>query len=100
MTIKYYKNTDIIKKVYAFDSWPASNCDFVRNLGYYLGCCSWNNDTFTPYLKKLIKQGIITKVYDVNKSGYREALYEFSNGKGEIEFFGENHMTYTLTYSY
>lgn len=97
--IKLLTNHKELKQIYTYDKYAATSWDFAHNLGERHGACTWNNDTFNPYLNKLIKQGIITKVYDFLKDGYREALYQFSDDT-EIEFFGENHMNMRVFYNF
>lgn len=92
-------NQKELKQIYNLIQNPIDFLDHANNIGYYLGLCSWNNNTFDPYIGKLVKKGILKKLYDFTTNNFREALYEFKNGN-QIEFFGENHMSYKVFYSY
>ena len=98
--IKMYENTQTIKGFCTFNEMPLDTWDYVQNLGHELGSCTWNNNVFEPYLEKLVKKGVLVKLYDFVDNGYREASYEFVNGKGEIEILGTNHMSYILNYNF
>jgi hypothetical protein len=97
--IQLLTNHQELKQIYTHISQPIDSLDFAHNLGERHGISTMNNDQFTPYLNKLIKQGILTKQYDFIQDNFREALYTFSNGH-EIEFFGTDHMNYRLFYNY
>jgi hypothetical protein len=88
-----------LKLIYTFENDPITAYDYARNLGHEHGASTLNNDLFTPYLNKLINNGILTKVYDFTTGDFREAIYQFEDGK-QIEFIGENYMNYKLYYLY
>jgi hypothetical protein len=99
MTNQMLTNQKELKQIYTFEKYPSASYDFAHNLAERLGICTMNNDTFNPYLNKLVNAGILTKQYDFTSSNFREALYTFKNGH-EIEFFGSDHMSYRLFYNY
>lgn len=97
--LKMLENHKELKQIYTFEKYPSDSWDYAYNLGERQGISSMNNDCFTPYLNKLIKQGILEEVYDFVKDGQREALFQFSNGS-EIEFFGTDYMNFRIFYNY
>lgn len=92
-------NSKELNLIYTFEESPSMAWEYANNLGYEQGASTLNNNQFTPYLEKLINNGILTKVYDFTTDGLREGLYEFENGN-QIEFIGENYMNYKLYYLY
>jgi hypothetical protein len=92
-------NSKELNLIYSYNNSPSDSWEYAHNLGYEQGASSLNSDLFTPYLEELINNGILTKVYDFTTGDFREAIYQFEDGK-QIEFIGENYMNYKLYYLY
>ena len=83
-------NEKEIKGVYNKISFPVTSLDHAHNVGYELGASSLSNDRFSPYIDKLVNNGVIAKVYDFGEGVNREALYNFVNEKAQLSLFGHN----------
>jgi len=79
---------------------PIDNMHYANNLNYKLGLSTNNDNYFDTELNKLVNAGILTKVYDFIENGYREGLYNFADGKGQLSFNGLDHMGLSLSYCY
>ena len=88
-----------LKGITSFNDIAQTSLDHARNLGYYLGCSTWKNNAFQTQLDKLVKAGVITKLFHTYENEYIEAVYNFKDGN-QISFFGHNHMTTKLYYCY
>ncbi|PAD85062.1 hypothetical protein CHH57_01765 [Niallia circulans] len=88
-----------LKQVYTYNKDAITSLDYANNLACKHGLSSWNSNEFEPELTKMVKKGIVSKIYDFVTDGFREALYEFQDGN-QITFHGENHMKTKLYYNY
>jgi len=88
-------NEKEIKGVFDKINFPVTSLDYAHNVGYELGASSLSNDRLSPYIDKLVNNGIIAKVYDFGEGAGREALYNFVNDEAQISLFG-----YNLYYNY
>lgn len=93
-------NQTELKQIYTVESNPIDSYDYSRNIGYYHGLSTWNNNCFDPYIDKLVNAGILKKEYDFIENGIREALYTFTKDNKQLDFFGSNHMNYRIFYNY
>ncbi len=75
-----------IKGVYDYIKLPNSALDIAHNLGYELGASTVKDNRFTRALERLVKNGTLTKVYDIKDEG----LYNFVEEQAQISFFGDN----------
>ena len=88
-----------LKGIMSLNPTAQTSIDHANNLGYYLGCSTWKNNAFQTQLDKLVKAGVLTKLFHTYEKEYIEAVYNFKDGN-QISFFGSNHMTLNLYYNY
>ncbi|MGK4040909.1 hypothetical protein AB0Y20_01310 [Heyndrickxia oleronia] len=89
-----------LKLTYNYIEQPVTNIDHSNNISFKLGSSTNSDNKFDKELNKLVRKGILTKVYDFVDGGFREGLYNFADGTAQISFFGNNHMNYNLSYNY
>lgn len=82
-------NTIELNQIYSYTNSPMKSLDFAYNLAYKQGASTINDNKFDCELSKLVDLGIITKVYDFMEGDFREGLYNFTNDKAQVSFFGK-----------
>lgn len=90
-------NYNELKGIYTFNDQSMTSYEYAHNLGYMDGNSSVKFDEFTPYLETLVNKGVLTKVYDFEENGYREALYKFQDDT-EITIEGHDRLNQKLYY--